>query len=72
MHEIDVAVVGGGPAGLSAAGWLGRYRRATVVFDTGEYRNRWVDKVHGFLSAIRCRRPRCSPPPAMTSTSTTV
>lgn len=50
MNEVDVAVVGGGPAGLSAAGWLGRYRRSTVVFDTGEYRNRWVDEVHGFLS----------------------
>jgi thioredoxin reductase len=50
MQRIDVAVVGGGPAGLSAAGWLGRYRRSTVVFDIGEYRNRWVEQVHAFLS----------------------
>jgi thioredoxin reductase len=50
MQRVDVAVVGGGPAGLSAAGWLGRYRRSTVVFDTGEYRNRWVEQVHAFLS----------------------
>ena len=50
MREVDVAVVGGGPAGLSAAGWLGRHRRVTAVFDTGEYRNRWVEQVHGFLS----------------------
>ncbi len=50
MQQVDVAVIGGGPAGLSAAGWLGRYRRSTVVFDTGEYRNRWVEQVHAFLS----------------------
>jgi thioredoxin reductase len=50
MQRVDVAVIGGGAAGLSAAGWLGRYRRSTVVFDTGEYRNRWVEQVHAFLS----------------------
>jgi thioredoxin reductase len=50
MQRIEVAVVGGGPAGLSAAEWLGRYRRSTVVFDSGEYRNRWVEQVHAFLS----------------------
>lgn len=45
----DVVVIGGGPAGLSAATWLGRYRRRTLVVDSGEYRNRWVERVHGFL-----------------------
>jgi thioredoxin reductase len=49
--SVDVAVIGGGPAGLAAALWLGRYRRATVVFDSGEYRNRWVDASHGYLGA---------------------
>ena len=48
---LDAVVVGGGPAGLSAAIWLGRYRRSTVVLDSGEYRNRWVDRSHGFLGA---------------------
>lgn len=47
MH--DVAVIGGGPAGLTAATWLGRYRRNAIVFDSGEYRNRWVDNAHGYL-----------------------
>ncbi len=44
----DAAVVGGGPAGLSCALWLGRYRRTVRVFDTGEPRNRPAWGVHGF------------------------
>lgn len=47
----DVIVVGGGPAGLSAALWLGRYRRKTLVLDSGDYRNRWADRSHGWLGA---------------------
>lgn len=47
----DAVVVGGGPAGLSAAGWLGRYRRRVVVIDGGEHRNRWVDRSHGYLAS---------------------
>jgi thioredoxin reductase len=46
----DAVVVGGGPAGLSAAGWLGRYRRRVVLLDGGEQRNRWVDRSHGYLT----------------------
>jgi thioredoxin reductase len=47
--EVDAVVIGGGPAGLSAAGWLGRYRRRTLVVDAGEPRNRFTDAVHGLL-----------------------
>lgn len=42
-------VVGGGPAGLSAATWLGRYRRPTLVVDAGEQRNLAADRAHGLL-----------------------
>ena len=50
VHPVyDVVVVGGGPAGLSAAAWLGRYRRRAVVLDSDEHRNRWVDRSHGYL-----------------------
>jgi thioredoxin reductase len=45
----DAAVIGGGPAGLSAAAWLGRYRRSVVLVDSGEYRNAHVDLSHGYL-----------------------
>ena len=46
--EYQAAVIGGGPAGLSAALWLGRYRRNTVLFESGEQRNRWVKEAHGY------------------------
>jgi thioredoxin reductase len=44
-------VVGGGPAGLSAATWAARYRRSVLVVDSGEYRNRWAEKAHGYLGS---------------------
>jgi thioredoxin reductase len=42
-------VVGGGPAGLSAATWLARHRRRVFVLDGGEYRNELVERTHGYL-----------------------
>ena len=42
-------MVGGGPAGLSAALWMARHRREVVVLDSREYRNRWVEQSHGYL-----------------------
>jgi thioredoxin reductase len=46
---VDVLVVGGGPAGLAAATWLGRYRRLTVVVDAGQQRNLPAARSHGLL-----------------------
>jgi thioredoxin reductase len=45
----DVAIVGGGPAGLSAALMLGRACRRVVLFDSGRPRNFAATAVHGFL-----------------------
>lgn len=45
--SVDALVVGGGPAGLSAALWLGRYQRSTLVMDAGRSRNRHADLAHG-------------------------
>jgi thioredoxin reductase len=46
-----VVVLGGGPAGLSAATWAARYRRSVLVVDSKEYRNRWVERSHGYLGS---------------------
>jgi thioredoxin reductase len=46
----DVIVVGGGPAGLSAALMLGRCRRRVLVCDAGEPRNRRAAALHGYLT----------------------
>jgi thioredoxin reductase len=46
----DVAIIGGGAAGLSAALVLGRARRQIVVIDSGAPRNAPAEHMHGFLS----------------------
>ena len=46
----DVVVVGGGPAGLSAALVLGRARRRVAVVDAGVPRNAPAAQMHGYLS----------------------
>jgi thioredoxin reductase len=49
-NVVDVVVIGGGAAGLSAAVTLGRARREVVVVDAGSPRNAPADGVHGFLT----------------------
>jgi len=46
----DVTIIGGGPAGLSAALLLGRCMRKIILFDSGEYRNAWSDAMHAFIT----------------------
>jgi thioredoxin reductase len=46
----DVAIVGAGPAGLSAALVLGRCRERVIVLDDGKPRNAHACRSHGFYS----------------------
>jgi thioredoxin reductase len=46
---LDAIVVGGGPAGLSAALLLGRCRREVALFDEGRPRNFMSPRVHCYL-----------------------
>lgn len=46
----DVIIVGGGPAGTSAAMLLGRCMRKVLLFDSGLGRNRWSNSMNGFIS----------------------
>lgn len=48
--DLDVAVVGGGPAGLQAALTVGRVHRRAVLFDDGRYRNATVAHMHNVAS----------------------
>ncbi|MCK8786785.1 NAD(P)/FAD-dependent oxidoreductase [Roseomonas sp. NAR14] len=48
--EWDAVVIGGGPAGLSAALVLGRCRRRVLLCDAGDHRNDRSRAMHGFLT----------------------
>ena len=53
----DVAIVGGGPAGLSAALWLARYLHSVVLIDSGDPRNWETRGVNGFLGSQGIKSP---------------
>lgn len=50
VELFDVVVVGGGPAGLSAALTLGRSRRRVLLADGGPRRNEAASHIHNFLT----------------------
>jgi thioredoxin reductase len=53
----DVAIVGGGPAGLSAGLWLARYLHKVVVVDSGDPRNWETRGINGYLGHQSIRSP---------------
>jgi thioredoxin reductase (NADPH) len=53
---LDCVIVGAGPAGLTAAIYLGRFRRRVVVIESGESRAAWIPRSHnhpGFPDGVR-------------------
>ncbi len=42
----DCAIIGGGPAGLTAALYLARYRRTVLILDANESRANWIATSH--------------------------
>jgi thioredoxin reductase len=46
----DVVIVGGGPAGLSAALALGRARKRVLLCDSGSPRNAAAERIHNFVT----------------------
>jgi thioredoxin reductase (NADPH) len=52
---LDCLVIGGGPAGLTAAIFLGRFRRQVIVVYGGWSRAEWISRSHnlaGFPEGI--------------------
>lgn len=55
QSQFQVGVVGGGPAGLSAALWLARYLHSVVLVDSGDPRNWNTRQVLGYLGLPEAR-----------------
>ena len=43
---LDCAIIGGGPAGMTAALYLARFRRKVLILDAGESRAMWISTSH--------------------------
>lgn len=49
VMRYDIGIIGGGPAGLSAAIWSARYGHSVIVVDSGDPRNWETRGINGYL-----------------------
>jgi thioredoxin reductase (NADPH) len=49
MKQVECLIIGGGPAGLTAALYLGRFNRSTLLVDAGASRTSWIPKTHNLI-----------------------
>ena len=54
-NRYDVAIVGGGPAGLSASIFLARYLHSVVLIDSGDPRNWETRGINAYLGLPKVR-----------------
>ncbi|MDB4877022.1 MAG: Pyridine nucleotide-disulfide oxidoreductase, FAD/NAD(P)-binding domain protein [Gemmatimonadetes bacterium] len=55
--SFEIGIVGGGPAGLSAAIWSARYLHSVVVVDSGDPRNWETRGINGYLGLEGIKPP---------------
>jgi thioredoxin reductase (NADPH) len=53
--HLDCLIVGGGPAGLAVAIYLGRFRRRALFIDAGRSRAKWISSIRNYPGLSRPR-----------------
>ena len=46
--DLDCLIIGGGPAGLTAANYLARFRRNALLVEDGKSRARLIPETHNY------------------------
>ncbi len=58
--RLDIGIIGGGPAGLTAAIWSARYLHSVALVDSGDPRNWETRGINGLLGLDDIQPPRAA------------